>query len=251
MRRSILATLVLFCIATSVDAATLAISLGVRETGSSGPIFGDGGTANGIEWVNLDGQSLTTDGTWQLFTFTPAVDALSAFAGATANGILDQDWGTIEHIRIRNIDGITVPIRMWIDDVTNTDSAGAVVEGFESFTVGDEVMFQEPNFSGSTSSNLVAGGTAAVSDSMAFAGSQSYETNFQFVDNTNTRWVRLTTFLTSQPLPNPRVHMREPGAPNPTISFYAKAIVIPEPATIALVGLGLLGLVMGARRRSV
>jgi hypothetical protein len=227
----------------------LAISLGVRETGSAGPIFGDGGTANGIEWVNLDGQSLATNGTWQLFTFTPTVDTLNAFAGATANAILDQDWGTIEHIRIRNSDGITVPIRMWIDNVTNTDAAGSVVEGFESFPVGNEVMFQEPSFSGSTAANLLPGSTAAVSDSMAFAGSQSYETNFQFVDSTDTRWVRLTTFATAQPLPNPRIHMRE-TAFTPTISFYAKAIVIPEPATFALVGLALTGVVlMGCRRR--
>ena len=139
--------------------------------------------------MNLDGQSLTADGTWQLFTFTPEVDALTAFAGATANGILDHDWGTIEHIRIRNTDGITVPIRLWIDDISNTDSTGSVVEGFESYSVGEEVMFQEPGFSGSTSANLLPGGTAAVSDSMAFLSSRSYETNFPLVDNAALRWV--------------------------------------------------------------
>jgi hypothetical protein len=229
-----------------VDAASLAISLGIRETNNSaGPIFGNGGTANGIEFVNLDGQTLTTNGTWQLFTFTPSVDTLTAFAGATANGTLDFDWGTIEHIRVRNISGITLPIRLWIDNVTNTDSTGSVVEGFEPYNIGDEVMFQEPGFSGSTSANLVVGSTAAVSDSMAFAGSKSYEANFQFVDNDSTRWVRLTTFSTGQPGANARIHYREPGGA-PTISFYAKA-VIPEPATIALASAWLVGMLLATR----
>ena len=100
------------------------ISLGIRETNNVPPpaIFSNAGTVNGIEWVNLDGQTLVADGTWQLFTFTPATDALTAFAGATANGVLTPgiEVATLEHIRILNSDGITAPIRLWVDDVTNT-----------------------------------------------------------------------------------------------------------------------------------
>lgn len=229
--------------AALAEASSLKVSLGIRETNSQVAIFDNGGTANGIEWVNLDGQTLNADGTWQLFTFTPAVDSLTAFAGGTANGALEpnHDSATIEHIRLLNDQGITQPIRVWIDDVTNTVAAGAVVESFESAALGSETMFQEPNFSGSTSPNLVAGGTSAVSDSMAFSGSQSVQVDMQFVDSDPTRWVRLTTFSAAN-LPNPKVRIVEPGAPAPTISFYAKAQVIPEPASFALLGLACVGL---------
>ena len=250
MRRCFVGALLLCaCSAGTLSAANLAISLGVRETGGSGPAFSDAGTGGGIEFVNLDGQTLTADGSWQLFTFTPASDTLTAFAGATANSVLDTDWVSLEHIRIRNVDGITAPIRLWIDEIANTSASGSAVEGFEGQTVGTEVMFQEPGFSGSTSGNVLAGGTSAVTDTMAFAGSLSYETNFQFVDGTDSRWVRLTTFGTAI-LQDPALLVRQAGAPNPTVSFYLKAIVIPEPASLVLLGLGLVALPLAARRRA-
>jgi hypothetical protein len=209
----------------SLHAADLAISIGIRETQAvSGTIFADGGTSGGIEFINQDGQTLTVDGTWQLFTFTPETDPLLAFAGTTANSILEGDWGVLDHIRIRNIDGITDPVTVFIDDVTNTVSGGPTVEGFEGFAVGSEVMFREPGFSGSTISNLITPpNSASVIDSMAFDGSQSYALSFQFVDNDSTRWVRVMTFQTPN-LPNPTVRLQEVGF-NPTISFYAKAVL--------------------------
>ena len=238
------------CSSTAANAANLAISMGIRETGGSGPAFSNAGSTGGIEFVNLDGQSLTADGTWQLFSFTPSTDALTAFAGATANGVLDTDWASLEHIRIRNVDGIISPIRLWIDDVSNTDAAGTATEGFEGFAVGNEVMFQEPGFSGSTSGNInVATDSAAVSGSMVHSGQQSYEVNFQFVDNTNTRWVRLTSFGATN-LPNVAVHVREVGAAAPTVSFYAKAVVIPEPSSLMLIAGSLMMLVSLPRRRA-
>jgi hypothetical protein len=244
----ILPALALIALAASAaQAASVAISIGIRETGNVQPKFANGGSTGGIEWVNRDGQNLNLDGTWQLFTFTPNADALLAFAGASANSVLDTDWGVLEHIRILNNQGVTQPIRLWIDNVTNTDVAGSAIEGFENFAIGDEVMFQEPSFSGSTSANLVVGSTSDVTDSMAFAGSQSYQVDAQFVDGTPTRWIRLTTFGTPN-VPNPAVHLREPGGPNPTISFYMKGVAIPEPATLALAGLALVGMVAARRR---
>jgi hypothetical protein len=225
----------------SSSAQALKISIGIRETGGSGPAFANGGATGGIEWVNLDGQTLTANGTWQLFTFVPSAATLTAFAGATANGVLDTDWATLEHVRILNSDGLTAPIRMWIDDVANTDSGGTTTEGFESFSLNSEVIFQEPSFSGSTSGNILAGSSSLVSSSDAVSGSQSDEIGFQFIDNSPTRWVRLTTFGTPN-LPNPAMHVRESAVVgSPSISFYAKAIIVPEPAslTLGLVGLGL------------
>lgn len=218
------------------EGASLQVSIGIRENNTAGAIFGDGGgSGGGIEWVNRDGQTLVADGTWQLFTFTPSSDPLLAFAGATANSMLEpgHEWAVLEHIRILNHVGITNPIRLWIDDVTNTVASGPVVQGFEAAALGSEVMFQEPGFSGSTSANLLPGSLTAVTDSMANSGSQSLQTDFQFIDNSPTRWVRLTTFGTPNQ-PNPRVRIIEPGAPAPTISFYAKAMVIPEPSSLLL-----------------
>lgn len=233
--------------AGAAQAQNLSISLGIRETGGSGPAFSNAGASGGIEWVNKDGQTLATDGTWQLFTFTPSTDPLSAFAGSTADGNLDTDWVSFEHIRILNSDGITAPIRLWVDDVSNTDSLGAVTEDFEGFAVGDEVIFQEPSFSGSTAGNLADGSSSLVSDSDAMSGTLANEINFQFVDGDPGRWLRLTTFNAPN-VPNPALHANEADFA-PTVSFYAKAVLVPEPSTFALGALGFLALWL--RRRAV
>jgi hypothetical protein len=239
----ILASLIVVSIlgTAETNAASFKISLGIRETGSAAAIFDNGGTLNGIEWVNRDGQTLTADGTWQLFTFTPATDTLTGFAGGTANSLLDGTRGTIEHIRILNDEGITAPFRLWIDDVTNSVASGPVVENFDSRTVGDEVMFNEPDFSGSTAGFLVAGGTTAVTSGMSFSGGQSVEVATQFNSANPAGWLRLTTFSADN-LPNPTVAFTEPGAPNPTISFYAKAAIVPEPASLMLMSCAVIGI---------
>jgi hypothetical protein len=234
----------------SMLASELKISIGIRETGNPGalPIFGNGGATGGIEFVNRDGQTLLLNNTWQLFSFTPSTDTLLAFAGASANSILDTDWVTLEMIRILNSGGNTAPIRLWIDNISNTTTTyGTVTEGFETFALNSEVILQEATFSGSTSANLMPISSSLVSDSDAFAGTQSDELNFQFVDADPTRWARVTTFNTPN-LPNPLMLAREPGAPAPTISFYMKGILVPEPSSLTL---GLLGIAawLGVRRK--
>ncbi|MGE0143592.1 MAG: hypothetical protein AB7I19_07520 [Planctomycetota bacterium] len=212
--------------ATAAQAPQLAISIGLRETGAGGGAFsniGDnGGSTGGIEWINRDGQTLTLDGTWQQFTFDLTLDPVTAFAGTTANNILEGGFGTLEHIRFLNISGYTGPISVWVDDITNTitPSGGSptptVFGSFNSFGDNQEVMFQEPSFSGSTSGNVAAGSTAGI-DNYVAARSNSCRANWSFVDNTTTRWMRWTTFATLTQ-GNPLVRFDQSA----TISFWLR-----------------------------
>jgi len=232
------------------SSAQLQLSIGVRETGfAGGPdngVGGNGGTSGGIEFINLDGQNLTMDGTWQTFTWTFATDTPTAFAGASANSILEGNYGVLEHLRIRNSGGATGAMTLWIDDITNdfTPPGGGPTSvnfgDFEGFALGSEVIFQEPRFSGSTTGNLMAlPNTSVVTDSAAFGGVQSDQVDFQFIDGLDTRWVRLTTFGT-------------PNLPNPIVRFDGGSVLtmkvraVPEPGTLAVLGLGALALL---RRR--
>lgn len=226
----------LLAVATA-HGSILNVSIGIRETEAGGgtvgvPIGGNGGTLGGIEFVNLDGQSLTLDGTFQTFTFNFQNDALTAFAGTTANSVYDGTRGVLEHIRFRNISGELGPISLYVDNVRAISPTGAVttVTDFEGWANGTEVSFQEPRFSGSTSSNLLTTpNIAGVSDAFASQGLASYNVQFQFVDATNTRWVRLTTNgLTN--LPNPVIEFGQGWQ----LKFDVRGEVVPEPTGAAL-----------------
>lgn len=229
-------------IAATAFADNLQVSIGIRETfidvPGTIPIGGNGGSTGGIEWVNLDGQTLILNNTWQQFSFHLSTATFTAFAGITANGILEGQGGVLEHIRLRNIDGATDPITLWIDTVQNDfDPAGppppqSVVFGsFEGFADNAEVMFQEPRFSGSTSGFLaLTPNFSGVDNTVAHDGLASYRTEFQFIDGTTTNWLRLTTF-NAQNTPNPAIAF----GPDSTISFWMRGV--PEPSSLALLGL--------------
>lgn len=241
----VFATVAFCAVATSASALTL--SLGIRETGAAGAIFSNGGSSGGIEWVNLDAavNNIPVDGTWNQVTFNFQTDPLTAFAGATADSLYTGTSGTIEHIRILNSDGIATPIKFYVDDLVHTDASGASTAfGWEANAVGDEVMFQEPGFSGSTAANLVAGATAGVTNSMAHSGSQSYQADFQFVDGATNRWVRFTTFNAANS-PNPLITFGQ----GDSVSFWAKATTIPEPTSVVMAGVAALGLIAVRRRK--
>ncbi len=230
-RKSIVACVACLALCTMVGPtlASLQVSLGIRETAAGGgpevAIGGNAGTLGGIEFVNLDGQTVPFDNQWHGYTWSLGSDPLTAFAGTTANSVLDGAYGSIEHLRFKNHTGVTAPITIWIDYVVNTVAPGpTVVESFEGAAVGTEVMFQEPSFSGSTGSNLLPGSTAAVNDSTAFDGLASYKVDWTFVDNDPTRWVRLTTFGTAM-RPNPLIRFDQGSQ----VTVYIKAL--PEPAT--------------------
>lgn len=221
-------------------AQSIAVSIAVRETGSVVALGADGGTNDGIEWVDRDQNQIQLDGTWQQVTFDLETADLLAFAGTTANSMYDTERGVLEHLRFLNNGGITGPLRIFIDDLVITDATGgSFTFDWEAQALGSEHVFQEPNFSGSTNANLLPGGTAAVSDAMSFSGSQSYQLNWQFVDGDPSRWLRLQTFNTPSG-GNPTVDF------SGTVSFWIKGTVIPAPGGAAVFVIGALA---GLRRR--
>jgi hypothetical protein len=234
---------VLLAITASVSAGvpqTLSISIGLRETNTAQDIGANGGTAGPIEWVNLDGQTLVLDGTWQLFTFDLAAGPITGFTG---NGILESTTGrgTLEHIRYKSNGGTisSMPLSIWIDDlIDNIDPPGppaptdVLIQDWEAFAPPAEVTFQEPRFSGSTSGNLMLmPNLSTVDDTVAHTGTHSYRSDFQFIDDDPTRWVRLTTFNTPNQ-PNPTVQFDQSSI----IRFWLRGLPVPEPGSLLLLG---------------
>jgi len=246
MKYPLLVVVSVAVLATSAMAQeSLLISMGTRETGSTAMIGENGGASGSIEWLDIDAQTLALDGMWYQFTFDMDAVGVSAFTG---DGILDGLAGTLEHIRIRS-NGFAGPITLWIDNVTDSiDPAGpppptdVIFGDFEGYEAEDEVLFQEPGFSGSTDSylNLDTGpNVAGVDNTVAYAGEASYKVEFQFIDNSMDNWLRLTTYAAA-------------NQPNPTIAYDQDSVVsfwimgIPEPSTLVLLGLSAVVLV---RRR--
>jgi len=101
------------------------VALGLRETGSSAGCGGNGGTLNGIEWIGFTNPTGPPGGIlidqkdqWVEVVFDPRNDPIRAFAGLTANGVLDGTTGTLEHIAFTPVDpSLVVPYAIYIDDV--------------------------------------------------------------------------------------------------------------------------------------
>ncbi len=196
----------LVCSSMSFGQETFKISIGVRETGSTGSIGSNGGTTGAIEWINLDGQTLTADGTFQTFTFNFGTDPVAYFAGSTAggtNGVLDGTRGVLEHIRITQSSGTSKPINLFVDDVTNTiGGTPTVLNDFETPAIGAGVMFREATLSGSTAFNvartpLATVGVANVPGSDPVNKALRLRWRFNDPDTTAAgaqNWIRLTTF---------------------------------------------------------
>jgi hypothetical protein len=241
--------------------AELRMSIGVRKTNAAGPVGSNAGTSGDIDWVgrpddgsDIDVILVPTDNVWHLVTFD-----LNAgpFNGFTGDGVVTSTtgFGALEHLRIANTaDGFT-HYKVYIDDVTNTvNGVPTLLTNFDSDSVGSEVLFQDPGFSGSTAAKLqITPNINAVTDEAAFSGTHSYVLEFDYVNDTAAgvgsagNWVRVTTNGAST-LPNAAVGV--PGGPTntSTVSMQVRIVAIPEPATAILSFAALIGF-LALRRR--
>jgi uncharacterized lipoprotein YddW (UPF0748 family) len=83
--------------------------------------------------------------------------------------------------------------------------------GFEGYSNGAAVLFQKPAYSGTTSAHVATSpNVAKVTDAVpAFKGSKTLQVQWQFVDATAQRWMRLTT-ANGASLPNPTIALDRP-----------------------------------------
>ena len=190
------------------------LSLGVRETGDTGPLGSPGSSSGEIEWIGASsvvngapqGIPVSPSSSWQMIAFDPATGPIQGFTG---DGVITATRGTLEHLAIA-VDAAS-PNRstgeyfLYIDNVTNVGADGGsdfVIADFEGYAPGDEVLFQEPTFSGSTAANMTPlPSSSEVSDAYGNPG-QSELLAWFFRDTTDQRWARVTTFSTlNQPSP--------------------------------------------------
>jgi hypothetical protein len=103
------------------------LTLGVRETRTNAECARNGGTSGGIEWIGATsaqgnnapvGKLVNQKDQWVTVKFDASCDPIRAFAGATANGQLDTERGTLEQLAFTPTDPANLgPYIVYIDDV--------------------------------------------------------------------------------------------------------------------------------------
>jgi hypothetical protein len=162
------------------------LALGVREADSS------------IEWIGAStaidgapqGKTVSVSPNWQTVEFD-LTDSLLGFTGDGA--IADPANLILEHVAISidSASGNTGPYTLYIDNVVNDVTT---IEDFETAGLGTQVLFRQPRFSGTTLDDLLtAPDVSEVVDTQADASVQSNVVEWQWVDATDQRWIRLTT----------------------------------------------------------
>jgi hypothetical protein len=183
----------------------LLVSLGIRETGDTGPLGSEGGTAGEIEWLGATGDPngapqgfLVPVGVWTPLTFDPA----GPITGFTGDGAIDPNnqFGVIEHLALAvpasDPNRSAGPYVVYVDNVVNVGADGGadfLITDFETPAPGDLELFQPPRFSGSTDFNLALLPNFSRVDGNIGNPGQSCELTFAWVDTTAPRWARVTT----------------------------------------------------------
>jgi uncharacterized lipoprotein YddW (UPF0748 family) len=80
---------------------------------------------------------------------------------------------------------------------------------FETYAVGTRVMFKDPRGSNTSGNLATTPNVARVTAAVAYGGTHAYELQWQFLDASPGRWLRLTTYNSSV-LPNPTIDLRRP-----------------------------------------
>ncbi len=100
------------------------LTLGVRETGSTAGCAGNGDTSGGIEWIGATsgyppiGKLVNQKDQWVRVVFDIPNEPIVGFAGATANGRLDTQTGTFEHLAFTPVDPTLTDIyTVYLDDI--------------------------------------------------------------------------------------------------------------------------------------
>ena len=144
------------------DTPDFYLTLGVREPGTTAACAGNGGTSGGIEWVGATsaqagpsapvGKLVNQKDQWVTVKFDTSCDPIRAFAGSTANGTIDSNTGTIEHLAFTPTDPANLgPYIVYIDDVeTYVPTPGDVDD---NGCVDDADLLQVLFAFGSTGSN--------------------------------------------------------------------------------------------------
>jgi hypothetical protein len=143
------------------------LTLGVRETDTTAPCGRNGGVNNpngvagGIEWVGATsaqgnnapvGKLVNQKDQWVTVKFDASCDPIRAFAGATANGQLDTERGTLEQLAFTPTDPANLgPYIVYIDDVETYVPVPGDVD--DNGCVDDADLLQVLFAFGSTGSN--------------------------------------------------------------------------------------------------
>ncbi|GBC91698.1 hypothetical protein HRbin15_00153 [bacterium HR15] len=100
------------------------LTLGVRETGSTADCGLNGGTTSGIEWIGATsgyppiGKLVDQKDQWVRVVFDIPNEPIVGFAGTTANGRLDTQTGTLEHLAFTPVDpSLTDIYTVYLDDI--------------------------------------------------------------------------------------------------------------------------------------
>ena len=137
------------------------VTLGVRETGTNAECARNGGTSGGIEWIGATsaqgnnapvGKLVNQKDQWVTVKFDASCDPIRAFAGATANGQLDTERGTLEQLAFTPTDPANLgPYIVYIDDVETYVPVPGDVD--DNGCVDDADLLQVLFAFGSTGSN--------------------------------------------------------------------------------------------------
>jgi len=223
----------------------LFVCIGIRETNDTGPLGTPGGTTGQIEWVGASaivngapiGLAVPLQAGWQTLTFNPLdPNGIKAMPGGGGDNVITATRGVLEHLAVtvdpNSADRSSGRYVIFVDDVVNV-GAGAggsdfVIADFESFNVGDEVLFQEPTYSGTTVGNLSYPPSAsACTDAQAASGTKSELLTWFFRDTQSRRWARITTAGTPN-LRQPIIDLTKP--------IRLKVLVMPTAGACCLAG---------------